>query len=456
VACILGAGTFAGGTLGGVLSASACAAMASGGGGSRPDAGAICGSILGFGATCLIAAAAVGLTLATAAWRRSRSSDDARSPEEEASGAEGQPLLWVSGFIMAATIVATWLAGSPALDLLTLTLSPSSLTFDGALLLPSVFTAGTLATLLAAEMGLLALLGARSPLFPRAYALVAVAHVALVVCHRSLLALVRTGLAAFGAETPMLHTVETVVAAGTWGLTLSFAAHAAGLALLMLPQVRSLFRPPPEPVRSIRPAPLAPVQQAAIGAAPPKAWVQALADAGIALGTKYALKSAFLAWPLIGAIKVDGIDQDASLTARLVPLSPRPVVQVWLESGAKPIPIVTMESLYLLGVGNGFDVLDGSTGERLAIVHKPFAGDWTVYDTAGDLLAVVAREHSGLGTAKYVARADEEPAGVFAWSNVMKPGLEVDLSADADQRLDRRLGVAMGVLIFINMSSTAH
>jgi hypothetical protein len=38
----------------------------------------------------------------------------------------------------------------------------------------------------------------------------------------------------------------------------------------------------------------------------------------------------------------------------------------------------------------------------------------------------------------------------------MKPGLEVDLSADADQRLDRRLGVAMGVLIFINMSSTAH
>ena len=456
-ACLAGAGTFAGGTLGGVLSASVCVAMSSGGGESLSDAGAICDSLFRFGATCLIAAAGVGLAFAIAAWRRSRSNAFDSWEEEGVSEADGQPLLWVSGFILAATLVVTWLAGSPALDLLALTLSPSSWTFDGVLLMPPGFTAGTMATLLAAEAGLLILLCARSPLLPRTYALVAVAHLALVVCQRSLLGMVRTALDAFGADTPMLHTVETVVAAGTQGLTWSLAAHAAGLPLLMLPQVRSLFRPPPPaPARSRRPVSIVTAQPDCNGAAPAQAaWLQPLNEAGVALGTKYVLRSTFLAWPLLGTLRIDGVDEDASLTARLVPLSSRPSVQVWLESPGRQIPIVTMDSLHLFGLGNTFDVLDGGTRERLAIVCKPFAGDWQVYDEAADLAAIVARDRAGLGTATYVARADEATAGVFTWSNVMRPGLEIDLSGDVDRPLDRRLGLALGVLIFINLSFRA-
>ena len=44
----------------------------------------------------------------------------------------------------------------------------------------------------------------------------------------------------------------------------------------------------------------------------------------------------------------------------------------------------------------------------------------------------------------------------FTWANVLRPALEIDLSADTERRLDRRLGVALGVIVFVNMSFLAR
>ena len=88
----------------------------------------------------------------------------------------------------------------------------------------------------------------------------------------------------------------------------------------------------------------------------------------------------------------------------------------------------------------------------MAVVKKPFAANWLVYGPTGDLAAVVTKERSGLGTAEFVARIGERPVASFAWSNAMRPALEADFSADAERLLDRRLGVALGVLLFVNLS----
>jgi hypothetical protein len=168
------------------------------------------------------------------------------------------------------------------------------------------------------------------------------------------------------------------------------------------------------------------------------------------LGTRYRLRASFLAWPLVGRISIAGEDTGRTLTASITP--PWPVIAVWSDARKERVPIVTMESRRPFGLGNTFDVRDGLARELLATVRKPFAGEWLVYRPSGDLLAVIARERSGFGTAEFVVRMDGCPMGSFMWSNVIRPALEVDLSADTAQQLDRRLGIALGILVFANMS----
>ena len=92
----------------------------------------------------------------------------------------------------------------------------------------------------------------------------------------------------------------------------------------------------------------------------------------------------------------------------------------------------------------------------MATVRKPFAGEWIVYRPTGDLLAVIAKERSGFGRAEFIVRMDGRPMGSFTWSNVVRPALEVDFSADTAQQFDRRLGIALGALVFANMSFLAR
>jgi hypothetical protein len=62
------------------------------------------------------------------------------------------------------------------------------------------------------------------------------------------------------------------------------------------------------------------------------------------------------------------------------------------------------------------------------------------------------RDSESLGHATYHAWIGAHQAGTLMWSNVLKPALEIDYSADPDRLLDRRLGVALGLLLFIDLS----
>jgi len=159
-----GVAVFAGGALGGFLSASVCRAFRSTESGDLPPlANAICGSFLGFGTVCLETAVAVGLFVAVTAWRRSRSDPESSFedawPEEgrRAGPADVQPAhgawLLVPAFILIATVVTTWLAGSPAVRFLVQNFTPLSQGLDGLVLMPPGFMLGAVGTLLLAELG---------------------------------------------------------------------------------------------------------------------------------------------------------------------------------------------------------------------------------------------------------------------------------------------------------------
>ena len=465
VAYFTGVATFAGGTLGGFLSGSLCRAFTTSDGGERPQlAEAICGSFLRFGSVCLMTAVAIGLVLAWMAWRRSRSDSETHFNEPRSiSGAPGreanaQPaldagLLLVLTFILIATAATTWVAALPALRFLAQNVPVLSQGLDSIVLMPPGFGFGAAATLLLGELGLLLLLSARNPMFPRTYLAIAVTHLGLIVCTRTMLDAIRVVTGAAGSELPMLQSVEAAVAALVPGLTWSLTAQAAGLPLLMLGHVRTLFSPPGtvmgEPRAHLPVVVAEPLKAlATAGVGPPEG--RGPAD-GPRLGRKFFIRAVFLAWPLAGRVTIEDFDQARTLTATIVPFHPRPTMEVWLESRERT-RIISIESRHLFGLGNRFDVRDGATGELLAVVKKPFAADWLVHSPTGDLAAVVTRESSGLGTSRYVARVGERPVAAFSWSNVLRPSVEADLSEGTEQWLDRRLGVALGVLLFVNLS----
>jgi len=450
-AVMAGVATFAGGALGGLLSGFECRALTSNDTGKLPPpAATICGSFLGFGTACLGTGVAVGLLMATTGRRRWASDTE--------SGAPAAPVAWllVPAYFLIVTLLSTWRAASPAIHFVALHFATLSHGLDGLLLMPPGFTLGTAGTLLLGELGLLLLLSARSPLFPRTCVLLAVAHLGLIVCNRALLGAIRSISEPAGSELPILQTVESVVAAAVLGLIWSLVAHAGALPFLMLPGVRALFPPRHPPTRiSARPltVPAASVEPVTSTSVPLQAMRPRPAPgAESGLGTKYFLRATFLAWPFAGRVSINSLKDASTLTASLTSLRLRPTIQVWLETPRGRVHIVTMESRHLLGFGSKFDIRDGARQEPLAVVKKPFAANWLVYGPTGDLAAVVTRERSGLGTAEFVARIGERLVASFAWSNAMRPALEADFSADAERLLDRRLGVALGVLLFVNLS----
>jgi hypothetical protein len=218
-AVMAGVATFAGGALGGLLSGFECRALTSNDTSQLPPlAATICGSLLGFGTACLGTGVAVGLLMATTGWRRSASDPASASayqwPEDgrraPTPGAPPASVAWllVPAFLLIVTLLTTWLAASPAIHFVALHFATLSHGLDGLLLMPPGFTIGTAGTLLLGELGLLLLLSARSPLFPRTYALLAVAHLGLIVCNRSLLGAIRSISEPAGSELPILQTVS--------------------------------------------------------------------------------------------------------------------------------------------------------------------------------------------------------------------------------------------------------
>ena len=458
VASMAGVATLAGGALGGFLSAFACRALTrTDDGGRQQLAETMCGSFLGLGSVCLATILALGLFMAVDAWR-GREWVPAEGQRADVLPADGAWLL-IPTVVLTATLVISWLAVSPVIGFLMQQL-PRNPGLGGVVLMPPGFMLGALGTLAVADLGMLILLWARSPAFPRTYVYVAITHPGLIVCSRAVLDAVRSVSVPAGPELPMLQEVEAIVATSAQGLTWSLAARALGLPFLIPAPMRALFRPRP-PAARLAPAPspvTGPLVQARnlLGVPLPVPPIQSATVASPMLGSTYALRASFLAWPLVGAVTIEDTENARTLTARVIPMSPWPAIQVWLETSKERVPIVGMQSRHLLGLGNEFDVHHGLSREPLATIKKPFAGEWLVYSPKGHLMAVTTRTRSGLGTGEFIVRMGEHPVASFAWSNVVRPALEIDLSAATALRFDRRLGLALGVIMFVNISFLAR
>jgi hypothetical protein len=234
-----------------------------------------------------------------------------------------------------------------------------------------------------------------------------------------------------------------------------FAVHVVAIPIVLFSgAVRTTFAKKFPGSASSQHLPLIPAATASMRPEPSATSVQTgPAGVGPFQGAKYFVQATFLIWPFAGVLKVKDLDSGRMFTARIVPLQIRPTIEVYSETREKKL-ILKTKARGILAMGAWFDILDVATQETVGAVKKKFASDWLIHDRRSQLIGVMTQRQRGesLGFGEYVAYIGQHVVASFSWYNALKPALGIDLSGDIQQLLDRRIGIALGVLLFMNLS----
>ncbi len=457
LACTAGGAILVAGTIAGLAAGLFCVKfVAAATGAPQLSADAVCRNLLRFGTTSLLTGLAIAVFLAVSrGWSRPVPSAEPTTmprpvPDNERR-ASGWLLLLASALI--ALPVGTVRAAIPALGFVEQHFERLSQSLDGMLLMAPLFGLTTTATLFVGELAVLLLFLARHPLFPRAYIVLAMAHLGFLLGLHNALEGTRLITTLAGSQFPILQQHEVTMAAVVRNLSWLLGAHGIAIPLVLLPgAVRTTFanRLPGSPYG--QPLPVIPAATAPRQPERSAMSVQTgAAGVGPFQGAKYFVRATYLSWPLAGVLKVNDLDSGRTFTARIVPLQLRPTIEVYSERREKT-QLLKIKSQGVLAMGAWFDILDGATHETVGAVKKKFASDWLIHDRQRQPIGVVTQSRASLGFGEYVAYIGQHPVASFTWSNVLKPALGIDLSGDNPQLLDRRLGIALGVLLFVNRS----
>jgi uncharacterized protein YxjI len=125
--------------------------------------------------------------------------------------------------------------------------------------------------------------------------------------------------------------------------------------------------------------------------------------------------------------------------------------------------LMTVKARSVLDFSVAFDVVDSSTGEKVGALKRKgwksiLKDEWILMDAMDQeigrikedsiLLATLRRFVTNLIPQKYVFVFDTHEIGSAKQNfNMLAPKLDLDFSADLTDRLDRRLGVAAGMLL---------
>lgn len=125
--------------------------------------------------------------------------------------------------------------------------------------------------------------------------------------------------------------------------------------------------------------------------------------------------------------------------------------------------LLTIKARQMLDISPTFDVTDSRTGEPLGALRRrglrsAIADQWTILDNAGTevgsikedsiALALVRRLLVNLVPQTFHLRMGDAIVGEFRQRfNPIVQRIDLDFSADAHGRLDRRLGLAAGILL---------
>ncbi len=457
LACTAGGAILVAGTIGGLAPGLFCVKFAaSATGAPQLSADTVCRNLLRFGTTSLLTGLAIAVFLAASrGWPRPVPAAEPTTVLKPVTDDERRASGWL--LLLAPALIAlpvgTVLAAIPALGFVGRHFERLSHSLDGLLLMAPLFGLTATATLVVGELAVLLLFLARQPLFPRAYIVVAMAHLGFLLGLHNALEGTRLVTALAGSQFPSLQQHEATMAALVRHLSWLLGAQGIAIPLVLLPgAVRTTFarRLPGSPYS--QPLPVIPAAMAPRQPEPSAVSLQTgAAGVGPFHGGKYFVRATYLSWPLAGVLKVTELASGRTFTARIVPLQLRPTIEVYSERRART-QILEIKSRGILAMGAWFDILDGATHEPIGAVKKKFASDWLIHDRQSQPIGAVTQRRVSLGFGEYVAYLGQHPVASFSWSNLLKPALGIDLSGDNQQLLDRRLGIALGVLLFMHRS----
>jgi hypothetical protein len=407
-----------------------------------------CRAMLGVGIACVLTViAAILVWVWSRGWPRPVAPPESSGSSLDDGSDQPSGLVVVLGLALALLPLGILLGAGPAFLFAIKNRALMNPSLEGIFLMMPFFELAMAAGWLVAGIGLALAFGARDRLFPRAFFLMLTIQLGLLVASHQALAVTRSAIEPFAAEIPVAQDHVAAVEAAARNLAGVFAAYAVLLPVVLLSgAVQKRFSEKPRlrfadvPVPAVRPAPAA----AGPATKPPRG--------GSLSSSRYFIQATYIGGPFGGLLQIRDLDRNRGLVAWMAPLQLRRVVQVFADRERKT-EILRIEAKQVLSLAGRYDVFDSTTQEKVGMVKKHFPTDWEIHDGLDQPIGAVTRDGGFIGQATYRASIGPHEVGVLQWSNVLKPGVEVDYSADVDQLLDRRLGLALGLLVFIHLST---
>jgi len=418
---------------------------------------AVCKAISGFGMACALTLVAIVLTWALSrGWPRPLSSESTTDdPAHEQSA-----IVLALGLGLGAIPLLVVVGALPAITFVIRNLHLLSQQMDGIVLMVPTLQLTIAAGSVVGGIGLFLLFVAKDRLFPRTFLVSLPAQIGLLIASYQVLAATRLVTVPVAQEIPMAVDHAAATASVVRGLGWAFAAYAIMAPFVLLSRAvrarcadRSIdllahdrvVTSPPAPARSS-------MRTEVAGSEPARGFGQPMAAGeGPLTSSRFHVQATYVGGFFGARLPIRDLDSGRALVGQVVALRLRSLMQVFPHRQPQR-EIFRIAARRVLSLGGPYDVFDSAHNELLAVIRKRLAGDWEIHDAQDQLIGVVALGAWGMGHASHRVLIGPNEVGTLHWSNIIRPTLEIDYSMDVDQLLDRRVGLALGVLLFLNRS----
>jgi len=417
---------------------------------------AFCQAISRFGLACALTGIAIALVWGlTRGWPRPQPS----APATGDAASDQSLLVLALGFGLGAAPILTVMSAHQALAFVLEHLHLLNQQMDGIVLMVPILQLTIAAAWLAAGIGLFLLFITKDRLFPRTFLVALPVQIGLLIVSYQVLAATRLVTVPVAEEIPMAVAHAAAIASVVRGLAWGFAIYAImAPCILRSRTVRGRFADQrfDDLAEGNTSKPVAPAEAsgstAEVDSPAARGFGRPMGTAKSAsVGSRFYIQVIYVGGIFGARLQIQDLDAARGLTAQVAPLRFRSQIHI-RSKGPSEQEILHIEARRVLSWGGPYDVFDSGSNALVAVIRKRLAGDWEIYDAQDQLLGVVTRGEWGMGHATDRAVIGTTQVGSLHWSNVLKPALELDYSMDVDQLLDHRVGLAAGVLLFLNRS----
>lgn len=326
-------------------------------------------------------------------------------------------------------------------------------TLGGLLLMVPLLEFATTLAVIMGSAGLALLLFAQSRTFSNEFVTFILIYLGLVLGHFHVVELMQRLMQPFPEVPRLIQDHNAVVQKGALHHAWLFAVYAAWVPFLIyLERARGTDRarasPRADPVvaNDVSPASTAP------SGPPPRITTVDWAQIDRRFKhSKYALRPKIGLAPSRGAFtQVYSVDEGTLVFSSRTNLFIFGTIRLYAAADAQDevseILLINRKGILLAE----FEVIDPTTKEKIAAVMRKLGVGWRLLDPHGREIGFAERVGDSLGSATYQVDVGGVRVATFVWSYVLVPELLVDFSEDVNHLLDRRLGIAQALILYIN------